>query len=60
MNFSNYTVYLVGVSQKTVSVNVPFLPQIGSYFTFKRKTYIVSNTKIDLDRNKIDIYLSSL
>lgn len=60
MNFGNYIVNLIGVSQKTVSVNVPFIPQLGSYLTFKRKTYTVSNTKIDLDRNKIDINLSSL
>ncbi len=60
MNLGNYTVDLIGVSQRKVSVNIPFIPQVGSYFTFKSKTYTVSNTKIDLDRNKIDINLSSL
>lgn len=61
INGSNFLIHLVGYSlNRETPINMPFIPQIGSYFVYKNKSYKVDNIVINNDIYKIELGLSSL
>lgn len=53
-------VNIIGILDEDMTIRIPFVPQVGSYFTYLDNTYTVSNIEINCDTGVTEVCLSSL